>query len=362
MQTVKVELNERSYNIYIEKGLLDKSGDLISSLPVRKNIVIITNTTIAPLYLEKVKTSLLKSHFKVNEIILPDGENYKTLDSISGIYNELIKMDFDRNSAIIALGGGVVGDMSGFAAATFFRGVPYIQIPTTLLSQVDSSVGGKTGVNLPGGKNMVGAFYQPQTVIIDPDVLKTLRNSELKAGLAEIIKYGVILDLDFFKYLEANIDKALSLDNETIIQIIKTCCSIKADVTAQDEKEKGIRSFLNFGHTIGHAVETLTHYNTFIHGEAVSIGMAAIARISVLLGLTDIENANRLIKLLKKSGLPTELPVFPLKDYIDVMLKDKKRSNAGIKMVLMKQIGEVLLEVKNSEELNAALKTEFKLS
>ena len=361
MQTVKVDLKDRTYNIHIGNGLLNKTGDLISSLPFRKNIAIITNTTIAPLYLKKVKTSLLKADFKVHEIILPDGEDYKTLNTISDIYNKLINMDFDRNSAIIALGGGVVGDMSGFAAATFYRGVPYIQIPTTLLSQVDSSVGGKTGVNLIDGKNLVGAFYQPQAVIIDPKVLKTLKNSELKAGLAEVIKYGVILNPDFFKFLETNIDKALSLDNETIIRIIKTCCSIKADITTQDEKEKGIRSFLNFGHTIGHAVETLTCYNTYIHGEAVSIGMAAIARISVLLGLTSKENANRLIELLKKSGLPTELPIFPLKDYVDVMLKDKKRVDAGIKIVLMKQIGEVFLEVKNAEELNAALNTEFKL-
>ena len=269
MQTVKVDLKERSYNIHIENGLLNKTGDLISSLPVRKNIAIITNTTIAPLYLDKVKTILIKSDFNVQEIILPDGEEHKNLNTISNIYNELIKMDFDRNSSIIALGGGVVGDMAGFAAATFFRGIPYIQIPTTLLSQVDSSVGGKTGVNLPGGKNLVGAFYQPQIVIIDPEVLKTLKINELRAGIAEVIKYGVILDNEFFKYLELNIDKALNLDVETIAYIIKTCCSIKSDVTTQDEKEKGIRAFLNFGHTMGHAVETLTYYNEFIHGEAL---------------------------------------------------------------------------------------------
>ncbi len=361
MENVKVELKERSYNIVIENGLLNKAGKLISTLPIRKNIAVITNTTIAPLYLEKVKTSLIDSGFIVHEIILQDGEEYKHLDTISEIYNQLIKMDFDRNSSIIALGGGVIGDMAGFAAATFFRGVPYIQIPTTLLSQVDSSVGGKTGVNLPGGKNLVGAFYQPQIVLIDPDVLQTLKKSELRAGLAEVIKYGVILDEKFFNYLESNIEKALLLDNDTIIQIIKTCCALKADVTSKDEKEKGIRSYLNFGHTIGHAVETLTNYKSYIHGEAVAIGMAAIARISVLWELTNAESSNKLIELLEKSGLPTNLPIFKLNDYINAMLKDKKRAEAGINMVLMKQIGEVCLKIKSADDLKEAFKSEFKL-
>jgi len=361
MQTVKVDLKDRSYNIHIENGLLNKTGDLISTLPVRKNIAIITNTTIAQLYLDIVKTKLKKTGFNVHEIILPDGEDHKNLNTISNIYNELIMMDFDRNSSIIALGGGVVGDMAGFAAATFFRGIPYIQIPTTLLSQVDSSVGGKTGVNLPGGKNLVGAFYQPKLVIIDPEVLKTLKITELRAGIAEVIKYGVILDNEFFKYLELNIDKALKLDDETIAYIIKTCCSIKADITAQDEKEKGIRSFLNYGHTIGHAVETLTNYNKFIHGEAVAIGMAAISKISKFWKFTDIENSNRLIALLQKSGLPTELPAFSLNDYIDTMMKDKKRAEAGINMVLMKQIGEVFLKLKTADELSLAMQTALNL-
>jgi len=361
MQKLKVELKERSYDIVVENGLLYKTGELISALPIRKNIAVITNATIAPLYLEKVKTSLINADFNVHEIILPDGEEFKHLDTISNIYNELIKMDFDRNSSIIALGGGVVGDMAGFAAATFFRGVPYIQIPTTLLSQVDSSVGGKTGVNLPGGKNLVGAFYQPQIVIIDPDVLQTLKKAELRAGLAEVIKYGVILDSNFFNYLESNIDQALKLDNETIIHIIKTCCALKADVTSKDEKEKGIRSYLNFGHTVGHAVESLTRYKSYIHGEAVAIGMAAIARVSVLWGYTSADSSNSLLKLLKKTGLPCDLPVFPLSDYINVMLKDKKRAESGINMVLMKQVGEVCLEVKSAEDLSAAFKTEFNL-
>lgn len=361
MQTVKVDLKDRSYNIHIENGLLNKTGDLISTLPVRKNIAIITNKTIAPLYLDIVKTKLKKAGFNVHVIILPDGEEHKNLNTITNIYNELIMMDFDRNSSIIALGGGVVGDMAGFAAATFFRGIPYIQIPTTLLSQVDSSVGGKTGVNLPGGKNLVGAFYQPKLVIIDPEVLKTLKITELRAGIAEVIKYGVILNNEFFKYLELNIDQAVKLDDETIVYIIKACCSIKADITTQDEKEKGIRSFLNFGHTIGHAVETLTNYNEFTHGEAVAIGMAAISKLSEFWEFTDIENSNRLIALLQKSGLPTEIPAFSLNDYIDTMMKDKKRAEAGINMVLMKQIGEVFLKVKTADELSLAMQTALNL-
>lgn len=357
MQTVHVALKDRSYNIHIENGLLNKSGELIARLPVRKNITIITNSTIAPLYLDRLKTKLINAGFNVHEIILPDGENHKNLNTISNIYNELIKMDLDRNSSILALGGGVVGDMAGFAAATFFRGVPYIQIPTTLLSQVDSSVGGKTGVNLTGGKNLVGAFYQPKIVIIDPEVLKTLEVNELRAGIAEVIKYGVILDSKFFQYLESNIDKAFKLDYMTITHIIKTCCSIKANITSQDEKEKGIRSYLNFGHTIGHAVEALTHYNKFIHGEAVSIGMAAVSKISEYWQFTDRSNTDRLLTLLKRSGLPTELPAFTLNDYIVTMLKDKKRAEAGINMVLMKQIGEVFLKVKTEDELRLAMNT-----
>lgn len=356
VKTVTVGLAERSYKIYIENGLLDSAGKFLSGLSLNRNCAIITNDTVAPLYLNRVKSSLRSAGFNAREIILPDGETHKTLNTISFVYDQLIQMDFDRNCSIIALGGGVIGDMAGFAAATFFRGVPYIQIPTTLLSQVDSSVGGKTGVNLTGGKNLVGAFYQPKMVIIDPDVLSTLDLKELRAGLAEVIKYGVILDETFFDFLVKNILKALALDHDTLVHIIQTCCSIKADVTAQDETEKGIRSFLNFGHTIGHAIEALTGYQKYVHGEAVAMGMAAVSRLSVFWGLCSQAESDHLIALLEKTALPVDLPEFSLSDYIDVMLKDKKRDAGGVKMVLMKRIGKVCTELKTADQLTAALK------
>lgn len=359
MKTVTVALDKRSYDIKIASGLLDRAGELLLSLPVSKNVVIITNPTVAPLYLDRVRDSLLSAGYRVNDIVLPDGEQYKNLETVSGIYDRLAQMNFERNCPVIALGGGVIGDMSGFAAATFLRGVPYIQIPTTLLSQVDSSVGGKTGVNLSGGKNLVGAFYQPEMVIIDPEVLSTLDQSELKAGLAEVIKYGVILDADFFAFLENNIAEVFALDHNTLVHVIKTCCALKAEVTSQDEKEKGLRSILNFGHTIGHAVETLSNYQGYIHGEAVAIGMAAVAKLSVYWGLTDAAASKRVINLLKKTALPVDLPSFSMNYYLDVMLKDKKRAADGVKMVLMQRIGEVCLALKTPQDLSTAMKTVF---
>jgi len=359
VKTVTVELGKRSYDINIASGLLDRTGERLLSLPVSKNVAVITNSTVAPLYLDRVRNSLLRAGYRVNEIVLPDGEQHKTLETVSGIYDQLARMDFDRNCPVIALGGGVIGDMAGFAAATFLRGVPYIQIPTTLLSQVDSSVGGKTGVNLSEGKNLVGAFYQPGIVIIDPDVLVTLDPSELKAGLAEVIKYGVILDADFFAFLEKNMANLLALDHDALVHVIKTCCALKAEVTSQDEKEKGLRSILNFGHTIGHAVETLANYQDYIHGEAVAIGMAAVAKLSVYWGLTDAAAVERLIGLLNKTALPIDLPSFSINYYLDVMLKDKKRAADGVKMVLMKRIGEVCLALKTPQDLSNAMKTVF---
>ncbi len=362
MESVTVKLNKRSYPIHIAPGLLGQAGKLLAALPVRKTVTVITNTTVAPLYLDTLKTSLTNASFHVNDIIIPDGEQYKNLSQAEDIYKKLLNLDLDRNSPLLALGGGVVGDITGFTASTFLRGVPFIQIPTTLLAQVDSSVGGKTGVNLPDGKNMVGTFYQPSIVIIDPSVIKTLDMREIRTGLSEVIKYGIIRDKNFFVFLTENITNALKLDEPTLIHILQTCCSIKADITTIDETEKGIRSILNFGHTIGHAIETLTHYRTYMHGEAVSIGMAAAARLSCYWKLCSIDDRDRVNSLLSAAGLPIELPDFTCSDYYTVMQRDKKKSGEKIRMILMQAIGTVVIKDLTSKELLTALNREFNLS
>ncbi|MCP4626020.1 MAG: 3-dehydroquinate synthase [bacterium] len=356
MEKATVDLGKRSYDILIENGILDQAGTLIKSLPLRQHTTIITNDTIAPLYLEQLKTSLTSASITFNEIILPDGEEHKELKTIEAIHHKLLTHDLDRNSPLIALGGGVIGDMTGFAAATYLRGVPFIQIPTTLLSQVDSSVGGKTGVNLPGGKNMVGAFYQPALVIIDPLVLKTLERRELKAGMAEVIKYGIIWDASFFNFLKENLTQAYALDAKTIARLIKTCCTIKAEITSRDETEKGIRSYLNFGHTIGHAIETLTEYKTYIHGEAVAIGMVAAAKLSAGWGHCDDTEVSEVVEILQQAELPTKLPSFSAEEYSGIIQKDKKKTGSSVRMVLMNRIGKVLLKDIDQPTLIAALK------
>lgn len=355
MESVRVSLGERSYLILIQHGLIQEAGNTIFSCTANNHAVIITNATVGPLYLPAVKKSLEDALFQVDVIELPDGEEYKTLSRVEQLYDRLLAYNVDRTSPIIALGGGVIGDMAGFAAATFLRGVPLIHIPTTLLAQVDSSVGGKTGVNLPRGKNMVGAFYQPRLVLIDPAVLKTLDSRELRSGMAEVIKYSVIHDRDFYHFLRDTMAGAYALDEAVISRIIKTCCTIKAAITAQDEHEGGIRAVLNFGHTIGHAIETLTAYSSFRHGEAVAMGMAAAARLSAAWGYCTHEACNDLTALLESAGLPVQLPALERNSYLAAMQKDKKRTRGTIRMVLMKNIGEVILEEITTEKLAAAL-------
>jgi len=354
MESVHVSLGERSYRILIQHGLIAEAGETIFSCANGKHAVIITNTTVGPLYLQAVKKSLEDALFQVESIEVPDGEEYKTLSCLEQIYDRLLSCDLDRTSPIIALGGGVIGDMAGFAAATFLRGVPLVQIPTTLLSQVDSSVGGKTGVNLPRGKNMVGTFYQPRIVLIDPAVLKTLDIRELRTGMAEVIKYSVIRDRDFFNFLQDSIAGAYSLDAVVISRIIKTCCTIKAAITGQDERESGIRAILNFGHTIGHAVETLTGYSRFRHGEAIAMGMAAAARLSAAWGYCTQDTCLDLITLLQAAGLPVELPDLERDSFLAAIGKDKKRAHGALRMVLMKSIGEVFVEEIATEKLASA--------
>jgi 3-dehydroquinate synthase len=351
IESVRVNLEDRGYLILIKNSLLNESGEIIFSSNVGKNAVVITNTTVGTLYLASIVKSLEEALFHVDVITIPDGEQYKTLSQMEQIYNYLFSFNLDRASPIIALGGGVVGDMAGFAAATYLRGIPLVQIPTTLLAQVDSSVGGKTGVNLPQGKNMVGAFYQPRIVLIDPLVLRTLDSRELRSGLAEVIKYSIINDREFFSYLQSNMDKTLKLDQSVLPAIIKTCCTIKAAITSQDERERGMRAILNFGHTIGHAIETLTHYHEYSHGEAVSMGMAAAAKLSAAWGYSSADDCKQLIALLEAAGLPTRLPAFPASDYLQATQKDKKRAGGNIRMVLMKRIGEVSIEEVSSEKL-----------
>lgn len=361
MDTVTVALGDRSYTIHIAEHILAKAGELLSELRLNPKAAIITNSTIAPLYAEMLTGSMAKAGFKTSVIQLPDGEQYKNLEQIFFLYTKLLDFNLDRRSPVLALGGGVVGDMAGFAASTFLRGVPFIQIPTTLLAQVDSSVGGKTGVNLPQGKNLVGAFYQPRMVIIDPLVLRTLDARELRSGLAEVIKYALIHDHDFFLFLERNIEALMRLDTAALSFVIKKCCSIKAGITSQDETEQGIRAFLNFGHTIGHAVETLTDYKTYTHGEAVAIGMAAVARISSRLGYCTHHESDRTHELLQRAGLPTALPSFPVSAYRSIIQKDKKRSGDSVRMVLMKKIGDVFTAELAAQQVQDLLSGELNL-
>lgn len=347
MEQITVNLGERSYPIYIGRNNLDMVGELMKKKGLHGKAACVTNTTVGKLYGNRVVDSLCKAGFEVFRIDIPDGEEYKSLEWLSYIYDKLTEYKMERQSPIIALGGGVVGDIAGFAAATYLRGVPYIQIPTTLLSQVDSSVGGKTGVNHPKGKNLIGAFYQPKMVLLDVDVLKTLGERDIKAGLAEVIKYGIIRDADFFSFLEENYADVLKL-GDGLLHVVKMSCGIKARVVEEDEREAGIRSVLNFGHTFGHAVETMTGYKELRHGEAVAIGMAAAARLSFKLGLCSKDVCKRIEGLLAKVALPTKLSDINCQisahDLFKVVELDKKAAGGKIKFVMVEDIGKVIFK------------------
>ncbi len=341
MNTLTVALGDRSYPIYISNNLLNDPS-LIRQHIQGKSAVIISNTTVAPLYLERVQSAL--EGLKHEAIILPDGEAYKTLDSLNQIYTQLLQHRFDRNTTLIALGGGVIGDITGYAAASYQRGIPFIQIPTTLLSQVDSSVGGKTGVNHPLGKNMIGAFYQPQAVIIDIDTLSTLPDRELSAGIAEVIKYGILGDADFFAWLEQNMDKLLSRDAEALKYAIARSCKDKADIVAADEREKGQRALLNLGHTFGHAIETGMGYGVWLHGEAVACGMVMAAELSHRLGWIEQEGLDRIRTLIQRAQLPTQAPEqITTEQFMDLMAVDKKVVDGQLRLVLLKDIGKAIV-------------------
>lgn len=341
MDTLTVDLGERSYPIYIGQKLFDKPTLLLDH--IRGNqVLIVSNTTVAPLYLEKIETML--ETLTVKTVILPDGEQYKTLEYLDLIFTSLLENNFDRSCTLLALGGGVVGDMTGFAAASYQRGVDFIQVPTTLLSQVDSSVGGKTGVNHALGKNMIGAFHQPNCVLINTDTLNTLPDRELSAGLAEVIKYGILGDQDFFYWLENNILELTQRDTERLANAIKRSCEAKAMIVAADEKENGKRALLNLGHTFGHAIETAMGYGNWLHGEAVGTGMILAAELSLRLGWLTAEDVKRIENLISKAGLPTRSPASMSSDtFLSLMARDKKALQGQIRLVLVKSIGEATI-------------------
>ncbi len=343
MKELLVALGERSYPIYIGSGLLNQA-ELYKQHIKSSQVIVITNTTIAPLYLDQVLNNL--HDFKVESLILPDGEQFKTLDYVTQIFDKLLSCKFSRNSTLIALGGGVIGDMGGFSAACYQRGIAFLQIPTTLLSQVDSSVGGKTGVNHPLGKNMIGAFYQPQCVIADADVLNTLDDRQLSAGLAEVIKYGLIRDLAFFEWLEENIELLLARDKEALAFAIERSCLNKAEIVAEDETETGIRATLNLGHTFGHAIETGSGYGTYLHGEAVAIGTCQAADLSRRKGWLTDADVERIITLFKKANLPVNPPEQLDSDrFIELMAVDKKNIDGKIRLILLTKIGVATLPI-----------------
>jgi len=349
MKQLLVELGDRSYPIYIGSGLLSQSELFIRHIK-SKQVVVVTNETIAPLYLNAVLNNL--QGYTVETVILPDGEQFKTLDFVTQIFDKLLASKFSRNATLIALGGGVIGDMGGFAAACYQRGISFLQIPTTLLAQVDSSVGGKTGVNHPLGKNMIGAFYQPQCVIADADVLDTLDDRQLSAGLAEVIKYGLIRDAEFFEWLENNIEALLARDKQALAYAIEQSCINKAEIVAEDETEVGVRATLNLGHTFGHAIETGAGYGKYLHGEAVAIGTCQAADLSKRKGWLSEEDIARIIALFKKARLPVLPPEQIDADrYLELMAVDKKNVDGQIRLILLEKIGRATLPVDVDQHL-----------
>jgi 3-dehydroquinate synthase len=332
VRTINVELGERSYPIVIGSDLLGGNFDLNDQL-IGRDCLIVSNETVAPLYLDKLKANLANSETRTVE--LPDGEEHKTVETANLVLDALVGSGANRDTTVVALGGGVVGDIAGFAAACYLRGVAFIQVPTTLLAQVDSSVGGKTGVNHPQGKNLIGAFHQPQIVLIDTSTLATLPARELRAGLAEVIKHGVIVDIEFFGWLEENMAALLDLDPDAIAYAVQRCCEIKADVVAEDEREAGRRALLNFGHTFGHAIEHCLGYGEWLHGEAVAAGMVMAAQLSGI----DSDELNRLQNLLESAGLPTKPPAVGAQAMLDAMGRDKKVLQKKLRFVLLGKLG-----------------------
>ncbi len=351
---VDVELGQRSYPIVIGPNVLSDQRQL-SKLIQGKTVTVVSNNIVAPLYLHQLEKTLEKLGKAVKSIILPDGEEHKNWQSLMQIFDELLKEKSDRKTTLIALGGGVIGDMTGFAAASYMRGIPFVQIPTTLLAQVDSSVGGKTAINHPLGKNMIGAFYQPLSVIADISTLQTLPDRELSAGLAEVIKHGAIQDEEFFSWIELNIEALRKKDPKALMHAIKRSCEIKSNIVQQDEKEGGLRAILNFGHTFGHAIEAGLGYGKWLHGEAVGCGMVMAAELSLRMGHINYVTKVRLQKLVEATGLPTVAPGFGHQRWLELMAVDKKNEDGAIKFILLKPLGNAYINAVPAEMLNATL-------
>lgn len=370
MESITVHLGQRSYPVRIGSGVVTRLGPLLemnhpdkqskgshddSSFEpglTAKRVAVVTDSNVAPYYREPLVQSLTGAGYEPWVIVLPPGEQQKDLATLSLVYDKLIEGRIERRSPLIALGGGVIGDLTGFAAATFQRGVPFIQVPTTLLAQIDASVGGKTAVNHPAGKNLIGAFYQPRLVLIDVDTLKTLPQREFVAGVAEVIKYGAILSPDLFALLEEQLDRLLGLEPVLLTSIIKTCCQLKAQVVEADEQETDYRAILNFGHTLGHAVESATGYERFLHGEAVAIGMAFAAKLSLQRGLCGAATHDRLVGLLQRAGLPVDIPPDIAQEHLRTGIgADKKVSAGKVKFVCLEQFGKTRFEVLSTAEI-----------
>lgn len=342
MQTLSVALAERSYPIHVGTGLLSRA-DLILPCLSRKNVAVVTNTTVAPLYLETLAGALARAGVEVVRIVVPDGEDHKDWNTLNSVFDTLLEKRCGRDTTIVALGGGVIGDLAGFAAATYQRGVQYVQVPTTLLSQVDSSVGGKTAINHPLGKNMIGAFHQPRLVLADMDALKTLPERELRSGLAEVIKHGLIRDAAFFGWLEANIERLLARDAEALSHAVMRSIEIKAEIVSLDERETGLRRVLNFGHTFGHAIETGLGYGAWLHGEAVAAGMAMASDLSKQLGYLSEADTARIRALLQRAGLPIAAKGIDPEKMRQLMSGDKKVKEGRINFVLLERLGTATL-------------------
>lgn len=348
MKTLTVDLDQRSYPIYIGSDLIDRP-ELFEACSKASSIYIVTNTTVAPLYAERLSKTLATFGKSVRTITLPDGESFKDWKNLQTIFDELLKHGADRQAVLVALGGGVIGDMTGFAAASFMRGIRFIQVPTTLLSQVDSSVGGKTGINHPLGKNMIGAFHQPVAVVADLNTLKTLPPRELSAGLAEVIKHGAIADASFLDWIEANTNALLACDIEAMSHAVLRSCEIKSAVVSADEREGGVRATLNFGHTFGHAIEAGMGYGEWLHGEAVACGMVMGAKLSCLLQKITQADVDRLTRIIHAMHLPITAPKFGAERYIELMQVDKKSEGGQIRYVLLEQIGKAYMSTAPHE-------------
>lgn len=355
IQTLTVKLAERSYPIHIGVGVLTHADLLLPHLK-QKKVVIVSNTTVAPLYLDRLRSTLEKAGISVLPVILPDGERYKTWETLNLIFDSLLGAHCERSTTLIALGGGVIGDMGGFAAACYQRGMPFIQVPTTLLSLVDSSVGGKTAINHPLGKNMIGAFYQPKLVLADIATLDTLPDRELRAGLAEVIKYGLIRDLEFFVWLEGNMENLLAREREALAYAIYRSCENKAEVVAADERESGERALLNLGHTFGHAIETGLGYGEWLHGEAIAAGTLIAAELSKRLGWIDEASVARIESLFLRAGLPVYGASLGAPRYLELMRHDKKVQDGKLRLVLLEDIGKgVIFDGADEETIRVAI-------